>query len=123
MILDQNQEKMKITYKWNWDTPLFISPHKSSRLYCAANKVFRSEDRGNSWEVISDDLTAQVDRNTWPVMDKFWSVDAVAKDRSTSLWGTIVSLAESRVKENLNLFRNRRRCYSGYGRCKNMEKN
>ena len=89
------------TYKWNWDTPLFISPHKSIRLYCAANKVFRSEDRGNSWEVISDDLTAQVDRNTWPVMDKFWSVDAVAKDRSTSLWGTIVSLAESRVKENL----------------------
>jgi len=89
------------TYKWNWDTPLFISPHSSTRLYCAANKVFRSEDRGNTWEVISDDLTAQVDRNTWPVMDKFWSIDAVAKDRSTSLWGTIVSLSESKLKENL----------------------
>ena len=46
-----------------------------------------------AWEVISDDLTSQVDRNTWPVMDKFWSIDAVAKDRSTSLWGTIVSLS------------------------------
>ena len=34
-------------------------------------------------------------------MDKFWSIDAVAKDRSTSLWGTIVSLSESRIKENL----------------------
>ena len=89
------------TYKWNWDTPLFISPHKHTRLYCAANKVFRSEDRGNTWSVISDDLTSQVDRNTWPVMDKFWSIDAVKKDRSTSLWGTIVSLAESRIKENL----------------------
>jgi photosystem II stability/assembly factor-like uncharacterized protein len=89
------------TYKWNWDTPLFISPHKNTRLYCAANKVFRSEDRGNTWEVISDDLTAQVDRNTWPVMEKYWSIDAVAKDRSTSLWGTIVTLAESKVKENL----------------------
>ncbi len=88
-------------YKWNWDTPLFISPHNNTRLYCAANKVFRSEDKGNSWEVISDDLTAQVDRNTWPVMDKFWSIDAVAKDRSTSLWGTIVSLSESKLKENL----------------------
>ncbi|MCW8849546.1 MAG: glycosyl hydrolase, partial [Melioribacteraceae bacterium] len=93
--------KGELTYKWNWDTPLFISPHKNTRLYCAANKVFRTEDRGNSWEVISDDLTAQVDRNTWPVMDKFWSIDAVAKDRSTSLWGTIVSLSESRLKENL----------------------
>ena len=93
--------KGELTYKWNWDTPLFISPHKNTRLYCAANKVFRTEDRGNSWEVISEDLTAQVDRNTWPVMDKFWSIDAVAKDRSTSLWGTIVSLSESRIKENL----------------------
>ncbi len=93
--------KGELTYKWNWDTPLFISPHNNTRLYCAANKVFRTEDRGNSWEVISDDLTAQVDRNTWPVMDKFWSIDAVAKDRSTSLWGTIVSLSESKVKENL----------------------
>lgn len=91
----------ELTYKWNWDTPLFISPHNNKRLYCAANKVFRTEDRGNSWQVISEDLTAQVDRNTWPVMDKFWSVDAVAKDRSTSLWGTIVSLSESRIKENL----------------------
>jgi len=89
------------TYKWNWDTPLFISPHKNTRLYCAANKVFRSDDRGNTWEVISDDLTARVDRNTWKVMDKFWSIDAVAKDRSTSLWGTIVSLSESKLKENL----------------------
>lgn len=89
------------TYKWNWDTPLFISPHSNTRLYCAANKIFRSDDRGNTWEVISDDITAQVDRNTWPVMGKYWSIDAVAKDRSTSLWGTAVSLAESKIKENL----------------------
>jgi len=89
------------SYKWNWNTPLIISPHSHTRLYCAANKVFRSDDRGNSWEVISDDLTAQIDRNTWPVMDKFWSSDAVAKDRSTSLYGEIISLDESPVKEDL----------------------
>jgi photosystem II stability/assembly factor-like uncharacterized protein len=89
------------TYKWNWDSPLIISPHSPSRLYFAANKVFRSDDRGNTWQVISDDLTTQTDRNTWPVMGKFWSVDAVVKDVSTSLWGTIVALDESPVKENL----------------------
>lgn len=89
------------TYKWNWNTPLFISPHKSTRLYCAANKVFRSDDRGNSWETISEDLTAQINRNTWPVMGKYWSVDAVAKDMSTSLYGEIISLCESPKKENL----------------------
>ncbi len=89
------------SYKWNWNTPLIISPHSHTRLYCAANKVFRSDDRGNNWEVISDDLTAQIDRNTWPVMDKFWSSDAVRKDVSTSLYGEIVCLDESQVKENL----------------------
>jgi photosystem II stability/assembly factor-like uncharacterized protein len=89
------------SYKWNWDTPLLLSPHSHTRLYCAANKVFRSDDRGDSWQVISDDLTSKTDRNTWPVMGKFWSVDAVAKDISTSLYGTIVSLDESPVKEDL----------------------
>lgn len=91
----------ELTYRWNWNTPLVLSPHSPTRLYCAANKVFRSDDRGNTWQVISDDLTAQIDRNTWPVMGKYWSYDAVAKDVSTSLYGTIVSLDESPVKENL----------------------
>ncbi len=93
--------KGELTYKWNWDSPFIVSRHKTTRLYCAANKVFRSEDRGDSWEVISDDLTAQIDRNTWPVMGKFWSADAVAKDLSTSLYGEIVSLCESPKNENL----------------------
>lgn len=89
------------SYKWNWNTPLLLSKHSPTRLYTAANKVFRSDDRGNTWQVISDDLTTGTDRNTWPVMGKFWSVDAVAKDVSTSLFGTIVSFDESPVKENL----------------------
>ena len=88
-------------YKWNWNTPFILSPHSNTRLYIAANKVFRSDDRGNSWQVISDDITAQVDRNTWPVMGRYWSIDAVVKDVSTSLFGTAVSLAESPVKEDL----------------------
>ncbi|MHC1777794.1 MAG: hypothetical protein AB9834_20510 [Lentimicrobium sp.] len=89
------------TYKWYWNTPLLISPHAHTRLYVAANKVFRSDDRGNTWQVISEDLTTGTDRNNWPVMDKYWSIDAVAKDVSTSLYGLIVSLDESPVKENL----------------------
>ncbi|MCJ7552859.1 MAG: glycosyl hydrolase, partial [Ignavibacteriaceae bacterium] len=87
-------------YRWNWDTPLIISPH-ANRLYAAANKVFRSDDRGNTWKVISDDLTSQVDRNKLPIMDKVWSVDAVAKNASTSFYGNIVSLSESPLVEGL----------------------
>lgn len=89
------------TYKWNWNTPLILSQHSHTRLYCAANKVFRSDDRGSTWKVISDDLTTGTDRNHWPVMGKYWPSNAVAKDISTSLYGTIVSLDESPVKADL----------------------
>jgi photosystem II stability/assembly factor-like uncharacterized protein len=89
------------TYKWNWNTPLVISHHSHTRIYTMANKLFRSNDRGNSWEVISGDLTSETDRNSWPVMDHFWSWDAIQKDVSTSLWGTGVSISESRLDENL----------------------
>jgi len=93
--------KGELTYKWNWNTPLIISPHNHSTIYCAANKVFRSDDMGNTWKVISGDITAQIDRNSFKVMGKYWSIDAVAKDVSTSLYGTSVSLAESPVQKNL----------------------
>ncbi len=95
------ERKGEEAYKWNWNAPMFVSKHSPTRLYHAANKLFRSDDRGDSWQVISDDLTTQTDRNSWPVMGKFWSADAVAKDVSTSQWGTIVALAESPLNENL----------------------
>ncbi len=91
----------ELTYRWNWNAPFILSPHNPKRLYLAANKLFKSDDQGNSWQVISPDLTAQIDRNTWQVMGKYWSIDAVRKDVSTSLYGTLVSLDESPVQEGL----------------------
>ena len=87
--------------RWNWDAPLIISPHSPSRLYYAAQRIFRSDDRGDSWRPISGDLTRGIDRNTLPVMGKVWSVDAVAKNRSTSFYGNIVALSESPLVEGL----------------------
>ena len=93
--------KGELDYKWNWDAPLAVSKHKSGRLYFAANKVFRSDDYGNSWNVISDDLSRQIDRNKLKVYDRVLSMDAVAKNGSTSPYGTIVALSESPIDENL----------------------
>ncbi len=89
------------TYRWNWDTPFILSPHSGTTLYIAANKVFKSTDRGNTWEVISEDITRDEDRNQFTVMGKYWPADAVAKDVSTSQWGTAVAIAESTIKEGL----------------------
>jgi len=88
-------------YRWNWDSPLIISPHAHTRLYFGANQLFRSDDRGDTWRAISPDLTRQIDRNKLPVMGKVWGADAVAKNASTSFYGNTVALAESPQKEGL----------------------
>jgi photosystem II stability/assembly factor-like uncharacterized protein len=87
--------------KWNWDSPLIQSPHQAGRLYFAANKLYRSDDRGNSWTCISEDLTRGLDRDQLPVFGRLQSVDAVARHRSTSPYGNAVSLTESPIKAGL----------------------
>jgi photosystem II stability/assembly factor-like uncharacterized protein len=85
--------------RWNWDAPLLLSPHNQNRLYFSANKVFRSDDRGNTWKCISPDLSRGIDRNSLPVMGKVWSMDAIGKNSSTSIYGNITAFSESSLKE------------------------
>jgi photosystem II stability/assembly factor-like uncharacterized protein len=87
--------------RWNWDSPLIISPQNPKRLYFAANILFRSDNRGDDWKPVSGDLTRQINRDTLPVMGKVWGPDAVAKHQSTSFFGNCVALAESPKKEGL----------------------
>ena len=87
--------------RWHWDSPLLISHYDSKRLYFAAQKIFRSDDRGDSWYPISGDLSRNEDRNEREVMGKIWPPEAVWKNVFTSPYGTIVSLSESSVQEGL----------------------
>lgn len=88
-------------YRWNWNAPVIISHFDHKTLYFAANKLFKSTDKGNSWKVISPDLSRQIDRNKLKIMGKIQSPEAVAKNASTSIYGNIVSLAESPKKQGL----------------------
>jgi len=97
--LIQPQPPAGEVFIWNWDSPLLISPHDHKRLYFAGNLLFRSDDRGNSWQAVSPDLTRGLDRNKLEVMGRIWSVDAVSKNRSTSIYGNIVAFDESPLKE------------------------
>ena len=87
--------------RWNWDSPFIISPHSHTRLYFAADKLFRSDDRGDSWQVLSGQLSRGLDRDKLAVMGKIWSIDAVAKNASTAFFGNASALAESPRKEGL----------------------
>lgn len=88
-------------YRWNWDAPLQTSAHKGGRIYFAANKVFRSDDYGNTWQVISEDITRNLDRNKLPMMGRVWGIDATGKNDGTAPYGTASALAESSRNENL----------------------
>lgn len=88
-------------YRWNWDAPLLISPHDPKTLFFCANKVFKTEDRGNSWKTISPDLTRQIDRNRLKVMGEIQSPDVVMKNKSTTIYGNIVAFDQSPKDANL----------------------
>ena len=88
-------------YVFNWDAPLLISPHDHKRIYFGGNFLFRSNDRGESWDRITGDLSRGIDRNTLEIMGEIQKPDAVAKHASTSIYGNTVALSESPLVEGL----------------------
>jgi hypothetical protein len=55
-------------YRFNWSTPIMLSPHNPRTIYLAANKLFRSYDRGETWTAVSGDLTKRIDRRKEAIM-------------------------------------------------------
>jgi len=93
--------KNENAYTWNWDAPLQASRHVPKRIYFAANKLFRSDDRGNTWDVISDELSREVDRNKLKVMGRTWSVDMIEKNGGVSKFGAAIAFHESPLNKDL----------------------
>lgn len=53
--------------RWNWRSPLLLSRHNADIIYMAANRVFRSLDKGEHWEAISPDLTRNLKQGNVPI--------------------------------------------------------
>ena len=87
--------------RFNWDAPLVVSSHQPTRLYHASQRVWRSDDRGDTWTAISGDLTRDQDRMQLPIMGRQWSWDAGWDLYAMSVYNTISALAESPVDENV----------------------
>jgi photosystem II stability/assembly factor-like uncharacterized protein len=87
--------------RFNWDSPILVSPHSPTRIYFASHRVWRSDNRGDSWTAISGDLTRNQERITLPIMDQTWSWDSPWDVGAMSNYNTITSLAESPLQEGL----------------------
>ena len=95
------QGKNEAPLRWEWDSPIIISPFDHNTIYFGANKLFKSTDRGDSWTEISGDLTRQIDVNKLKILGRVWGPDAVARNTSTSFYGTLTSISESPLKRGL----------------------
>ncbi|EAR00435.1 WD40/YVTN/BNR-like repeat-containing protein [Maribacter sp. HTCC2170] len=85
----------------NWDSPILVSNHDPKRLYFGSQRVWRSDDQGDSWKPISGDLTKNQERLSLPIMGKRQSWDAVWDVYAMSTYNTITSLSESPLDENI----------------------
>lgn len=87
--------------RYNWDAPILVSPHDPARVYTASYRVWRSDNRGDSWAVISPDLTRSQERLDLPIMGEKQSWDNPWDVYAMSNYNTVTSLAESPLKEGL----------------------
>ena len=87
--------------RWNWDSPIQISPHNHKTLYFGSQRVWKSIDRGNSWTPISGDLTTNTSRYELEMIDRVPSIDALYDNGAMSKFATLTSISESPVQAGL----------------------
>ncbi|MDZ7771438.1 MAG: hypothetical protein U5K31_01655 [Balneolaceae bacterium] len=87
--------------RYNWDAPVEVSPHSPTTIYHASHRVWRSENRGNSWTPISGDLTRNEERITLPIRGKQQSWDNAWDVGAMTNYNTITSVAESPLEQGL----------------------
>lgn len=80
------------TYRFNWNSPILISPHDPDVVYFAGNRLFKTTDQGESWEVVSGDLTKNETPSEWEIMGLKPSLRA---------YNTLTGLAESPLQQGL----------------------
>lgn len=85
--------------RFNWETPFFLSPHQSTTIYAAGNKVIKSINRGDSWTAISPDLSTV---DSARIIASMRATGGVTADNTgAETYGTITALMESTIRPGL----------------------
>jgi photosystem II stability/assembly factor-like uncharacterized protein len=85
-----------LKYRFQWNFPIFFSPHNPKRLYTAGNHLFVTENEGQSWEMISPDLTTNDKSKQGP------SGGPITKDNtSVEYYSTIFAATESALEKDV----------------------
>jgi photosystem II stability/assembly factor-like uncharacterized protein len=86
-------------YRFNWNSPILVSPHDPRTIYYGGNKLFGSRDRGDSWTLVSPDLTStdDVKRDATPIFGKA-AKELLSRNDGVVHVGTITTIAESPLR-------------------------
>jgi photosystem II stability/assembly factor-like uncharacterized protein len=88
------------TFRFYWSTPFILSPHNPSRVYLGADRLFRSETRGDTWTG-SPDLTRNIGRNDRPIMGVAGNAPMASKHDGAASYSNIVTIGESPLVEGI----------------------
>jgi photosystem II stability/assembly factor-like uncharacterized protein len=85
-------------YRFQWNSPMMISPHDPKTIYYGGNHLFKSIDRGDNWERLGEDLTTGADRGKQMILGKLVDQDTLSRNDGVVAWPCITAIAESPVK-------------------------
>lgn len=97
-IRPQEPSDTTARYRFQWNSPLAISPHDPKTIYYGGNHLFKSTDRGDNWTVLGEDLTTNADRDKQPILGKVPDQNTLSRHDGVVAWPCITAIAESPVK-------------------------
>jgi photosystem II stability/assembly factor-like uncharacterized protein len=93
----ENDEEI---YRFNWNSPILLSPHDPNTIFIGGNRLFISHDKGETWKT-TEDLTSQFDMNKMPVMGVLVDRGTPSRNDGILFYGNITTVSESPLKKGL----------------------
>ena len=82
-------------YRFQWNSPVAISAFDHKTVYYGGNHLFKSTNRGDTWERLGDDLTSGADRNKLQIFGKTPDKNTLSRHDGVQEYPTITTLSES----------------------------
>jgi len=88
-------------YRFQWNSPIVVSPHDPRTIFYGGNYLFKSTDRGDSWTRLGPDLTTAQDRDKLPIMGKVPDKNTLSRHDGVQVWPAITTIDQSRLNQDL----------------------
>jgi photosystem II stability/assembly factor-like uncharacterized protein len=100
-IRPRPEEGSSERYRFDWNSPIVISPHNNRKVYLGGNRLFISTTRGDNWETTTPDLTKNIARDKLEIMGVVPQPNVLSGHDGQSNYSQITTVAESPIKEGV----------------------